>query len=366
MRLRKTGKLLLVQGLIIGIVAIWVGLDQALKYWTIANVPFGTVHPYESFPAFMSFAHVRNTGAAWSLFSSATPLLVVVRVVVGALILIWLLRKPRSKLESVAFSFIVGGAWGNAIDGIQYGYVVDMLQNHWLTAAYRILQPNQIFPIFNLADMGVVGGVLLLITASFFPAKAVPSPVLEPIEPTSPEIPVSPSPEIPVSPSLEFEIRSLDLSQEAPALLELQRSAYKIEADLIGFQGIPGLHETLEELQATREIFYGAYQNQVLIGAVSYRFRDTILDIHRLVVSPRYFRQGVARGLLEYLCKTHVDVEKIVVQTGSQNTPALALYQSLGFVLQDEIALTMGVKVTRLEWLNSHFVLPLESVQNES
>ncbi len=162
------------QGLIIAIVAIWVGLDQALKFWTIANVPFGTVAEYQPFPAFMSLAHVRNTGAAWSLFSSATPFLVVVRLVVGAAILVWLLRKPRPKLESVAFSFIVAGAWGNAIDGLQYGYVVDMLQNHWLTAVYRIIQPNQIFPIFNLADTGVVGGVLLLVALSFLPKKLEP------------------------------------------------------------------------------------------------------------------------------------------------------------------------------------------------
>ena len=310
---------------------------------------FRSVHPYESFPAFMSLAHVRNTGAAWSLFSSATPVLIVVRLLVGAAILVWLLRKPRSKLESVAFAFIVAGAWGNAIDGLLYGYVVDMLQSHWLTAIYRILQPNQIFPIFNLADMGVVGGVLLLIAASFLVPQ--PKPKLE---------------TTPVQPSFNPEIRTVNLSQEAPALLELQRAAYQVEADLIGFQGIPALYESLEELQNTQETFYGAYQNQVLIGAVSYRLRDTILDIHRLVVAPTHFRQGVARRLLEYLQKTHADIEKIVVQTGSQNTPALALYQSFGFVLQEEISLTQGVKVTRLEWLNPSFVSPLEPVQNES
>jgi signal peptidase II len=321
-----------VQALIIGIVAIWIGLDQALKYWTIANVPFGTVYPYESFPAFMSFAHVRNTGAAWSLFSSATPILIVIRVVVGAVILGWLLRKPRSRLESVAFSFIVAGAWGNAIDGIQYGYVVDMLQSHWLTAVYRIFQPDQIFPIFNLADTGVVGGVLLLITASFFPAKTVPTPALEPVQP-----------------SFETEIRIVDLALEAPALLELQRAAYQIKADLIGSQGIQALHESLEELLETREIFYGAYQNNVLVGAISYRLRDSILDIYRLFVAPTHFRQGVARGLVEHLLKTHDDVEKMVIQMSSQNTPGFTLFQSLGFTLQEEISLTQGIKVTRLE-----------------
>ncbi len=319
------------QGLIIGIVAVWVGLDQALKLWTVANVPFGA-REYLPFPEFMSLAHVRNTGAAWSLFSSATPVLIVVRLLVGAAILFWLLRKPRSKIESVAFAFIVAGAWGNAIDGLRYGYVVDMLQSHWLTAVYRIIQPGQIFPIFNLADIGVVGGVLLLIAASFFPAK--PVPVLE----------KSPEP-LPIS---EPEIRAIDLSQEAPALLELQRAAYQTEADLIGFQGIPALSETLEELQGSQEVFYGFYQPQ-LIGAVSYKLESDGLDIHRLIVSPTHFRQGIARRLLEYLLQAQAGAARVVVQTGSLNLPALQLYQSLGFTVRDQIQVAENLMVMRLE-----------------
>jgi lipoprotein signal peptidase len=318
-----------VQGLIIGIVAIWVGLDQVLKFWTVANVPFGTVHPYEPFPAFMSLAHVRNTGAAWSLFSSATPVLIAVRVLVGAAILIWLLRKPRSKLESVAFAFIVAGAWGNAIDGIQYGFVVDMLQSHWLTAVYRIIQPDQIFPIFNLADTGVVGGVLLLIAHSFLPVKKeLHTPVLEP---------------------LKTEIRVVDLNLEAPTVLELQRTAYQIEADLIGFQEIPALTETLEALQDSPETFLGFYKNNLLIGMVSYRFEQPTLDIHRLVVSPTHFRQGVARRLLQHLLEQKADAQRVLVQTSHLNAPALALYQSLGFTVAEELKLADNLTVVRLE-----------------
>jgi signal peptidase II len=164
-----------VQVLIIAIVVLWLGADQALKFWTVANIPYPTIAPYQPFPAFLSLAHVVNTGAAWSLFSSATPVLIGIRLIVGAAIFVWLLRKPRPKLETIAFSFIVAGAWGNAIDGLLYGHVVDMLQSHWLTAVYRIFFPSQIFPIFNLADCGVVGGVLLLLGASLTaPRKPAP------------------------------------------------------------------------------------------------------------------------------------------------------------------------------------------------
>jgi signal peptidase II len=154
--------------LVIAIVAVWVGFDQALKAWTVTTIPLNAGYSYiTAIPGFLSLTHVINTGAAWSLFSSATPLLIALRVVVGAGILIWLLRTPKQPLVNVvAYSLIVGGAFGNAIDGITRGHVVDMLQSHWLSAVYSLLGFGSIFPIFNIADVGVVGGVLLLIVSS--------------------------------------------------------------------------------------------------------------------------------------------------------------------------------------------------------
>jgi signal peptidase II len=154
------------------IVLLWLGADQALKFWTVANMPPPPYYAsYEPFPAFMSLAHAINTGAAWSLFSSATPILIAFRLFAGAGILIFLWLRPRLPLETVALSLIAAGALGNAIDGLLYGHVVDMLQSHWLTTIYRIFFPGQIFPIFNLADCGVVGGILLYFILSFTSSK---------------------------------------------------------------------------------------------------------------------------------------------------------------------------------------------------
>ncbi len=155
--------------LVIAIVAVWVGLDQALKAWTVATIPLNAGYNYiVAVPGFLSLTHVLNTGAAWSLFSSATPILIALRIVVGTGILVWLLRTYRKQpvVNIVAYSLIVGGAYGNAIDGLTRGHVVDMLQSHWLSAVYSLLGFGSIFPIFNIADMGVVGGVLLLIVSS--------------------------------------------------------------------------------------------------------------------------------------------------------------------------------------------------------
>ena len=91
----------------------------------------------------------------------------------------------------------------------------------------------------------------------------------------------------------------LDDLETASALLELQRRAYRVEADLIGFDGIPPLHETLAELQQCGETFLGAMLDEgKLAGAVSWRFSERTIDIHRLVVDPDAFRRGTGSLLV--------------------------------------------------------------------
>ncbi|HEU4965088.1 MAG TPA: GNAT family N-acetyltransferase, partial [Bacilli bacterium] len=65
-----------------------------------------------------------------------------------------------------------------------------------------------------------------------------------------------------------LQIRPLDLTdkKEAMQLLAVQIPAYRVEADLIGFDGIPPLHDTLETLQACGESFYGAFLDGELVG----------------------------------------------------------------------------------------------------
>jgi signal peptidase II len=157
------------------IVTIWVGLDQALKAWTVANIPccYQWDQAVHSMPGFLSLVHATNIGAAWSLFSSATPVLIVLRLIAGIGILVWLLRAPKMpRLQTIAFSLIAAGALGNSIDGLTRGFVIDMLWSHWLSAIYSPIFRGE-FPIFNIADIGVVGGTILLMLSSLLsPQKA--------------------------------------------------------------------------------------------------------------------------------------------------------------------------------------------------
>ncbi|MFD3616576.1 GNAT family N-acetyltransferase [Streptomyces sp. NPDC058676] len=132
-------------------------------------------------------------------------------------------------------------------------------------------------------------------------------------------------------------------------LWELQRAAYAVEAELIGFDGIPPLHETLQELRGCAESFLGVSDEIGLAGAVSWtRLHDGTLDICRLVVHPRAHRRGIATVLLDSL-DVMEPTDVTLVSTGTANQPALALYRSRGFTPTSERGIAPGITVTLLE-----------------
>ncbi|TWD81332.1 acetyltransferase (GNAT) family protein [Kribbella amoyensis] len=144
-------------------------------------------------------------------------------------------------------------------------------------------------------------------------------------------------------------IRTLDPADPAigPRLLAIQHAAYAVEAELIGFDGIPPLREDLPALMASTEHWLGRFVDDALVAAVAYELPDDrTVDITRLVVDPAYARQGHARALLDSLD----DVQPrpvAVVSTGTANTPAIALYQGRGFEETDRLEIAPGVTITR-------------------
>lgn len=149
----------------------------------------------------------------------------------------------------------------------------------------------------------------------------------------------------------DLEIRALDVAEPEVAreVLAVQRAAYAIEAELIGFPDLPMLHETLDELRASKESFLGAYKGGRLVGVVSWDvLEDGTVDVFRLVVDPAVHRRGVASLLLESLAAWE-PTSRTIVSTGSANAPALALYARHGFVRVAEREVAPGVRLTDLE-----------------
>ncbi|MFD8078687.1 GNAT family N-acetyltransferase [Streptomyces sp. NPDC059718] len=144
-------------------------------------------------------------------------------------------------------------------------------------------------------------------------------------------------------------------------LWDLQRISYAVEARLIGFDGIPPLHESLEQLRACDESFLGVRDGSRLVGAVAWtRLPNGALDICRLVVHPDAHRRGVATALLDALDSLE-PAELTVVSTATANLPAVALYRRRGFAPVGERHVAPGVTVTLLEREQASASQPIRS-----
>jgi GNAT superfamily N-acetyltransferase len=134
----------------------------------------------------------------------------------------------------------------------------------------------------------------------------------------------------------------------AAQVVELQRRAYRVEADLTGIEAIPALHETASQLVGCSEAFLAAYVGDLLSGVISYRIERDRVDIHRLAVEPCIHRRGVGRTLLRHLLST-TSATRAVVSTGSGNKPAARLYLAEGFRLTGEVEVSPRVRLWKFE-----------------
>jgi ribosomal protein S18 acetylase RimI-like enzyme len=139
-------------------------------------------------------------------------------------------------------------------------------------------------------------------------------------------------------------LRLLDPNDDAVAaeIVAVQRSAYRIEADLIGFDGIPPLHESVADVQSHQLEWLGSFEGARLAGLIGWTSADGVCDIDRLAVDPAFARRGHGRRLVSELLYHPV----IVVSTGTANAPARRLYESLGFAAVGTRAIAEDITVT--------------------
>ncbi len=135
-------------------------LDQASKLTVDASMQL-----FESIPLlqFFSLTYVHNTGAAFSLLSQAGGwqrwLFAGLALVMSGMIVIWLMRlKKHENLMAAALSLVLGGAIGNLIDRVVYGYVIDFLDVYY---------QGWHWPAFNIADSAICIGVGLMLLDGF-------------------------------------------------------------------------------------------------------------------------------------------------------------------------------------------------------
>jgi signal peptidase II len=139
-----------------GWVAAIVIIDQLTKAIVDRTMPLHYSIPI--IDGFFNLTYVRNTGAAFGIFSGSheafrLPFLILVSVVAIGFILVMLKRlRDDSTGIATALAFILGGAIGNLIDRVVYGEVIDFLDVYW---------SNYHWPAFNVADSFITIGVTI-------------------------------------------------------------------------------------------------------------------------------------------------------------------------------------------------------------
>lgn len=137
--------------------------DQITKYLAVKNIVLNG--NYKFFNGLLELKYVKNYGAAFGILQGKKWIFIVITIVVICVFMIYLVKynSETNLLKKTALSFLIGGAIGNFIDRIRLGYVVDFIQIDLIKSIN--------FPVFNIADIFIVIGTILLMIITIFPQK---------------------------------------------------------------------------------------------------------------------------------------------------------------------------------------------------
>lgn len=131
-------------------------LDQIVKYWIIDGVGLRE-RGFVDVAPFFNLTWVENRGVSMGMLTADGDvgrwLLVALTAAISAAVAAWLWRE-RNRLDVTALGLVLGGAIGNIVDRIRFGYVVDFLHFFW---------GEWHFYVFNVADAAITIGVILLL-----------------------------------------------------------------------------------------------------------------------------------------------------------------------------------------------------------
>ncbi len=156
----KTNKIAIRTAVLIAIVVLWVIADQVTKS-LVSGQQMGAIFA-GPFLGLVDFRLVHNTGAAWGIFAGNTAVLGVFSLFVCVLLVAYYIwqRNEVNMLQTVGIALIIAGGIGNVIDRFIQGYVIDFIEFAFID-----------FPVFNVADIGVTCGFVLLILGILLTAR---------------------------------------------------------------------------------------------------------------------------------------------------------------------------------------------------
>ena len=140
--------------------------DQALKAVMIGPLALQAVQQIYLLPV-LNLTWVENYGVALGMFRAGHDaerwILVGVTSLIAGIVSVWITRE-KNRMDVMGLGLVLGGALGNIVDRVRFGYVVDFIDFH--IGGFRP------FLVFNLADAAITIGVLLLLARAFFTRDA--------------------------------------------------------------------------------------------------------------------------------------------------------------------------------------------------
>ena len=133
---------------------VWLIIDVLSKTLLEIYIPFNSSITIIKNIFWISPIH--NEGAAWGIFSSYPILIIITTIVALIIIYRYMFSLKKNKRNILAFGLLFGGIVGNLLDRIFYGYVRDFISLNIFGYS---------FPVFNIADIGITIGIILLIIA---------------------------------------------------------------------------------------------------------------------------------------------------------------------------------------------------------
>jgi len=127
--------------------------DQITKYSVYKNMSLGESIPAEGI---IRITYARNTGMAFSLFENFGIILLILSLIIASILIIYLFTIDKPRILIRIFSgLVVGGALGNILDRIRFGYVNDFIDVGW-------------WPVFNIADSSITIAIGIYIFDAIF------------------------------------------------------------------------------------------------------------------------------------------------------------------------------------------------------
>lgn len=121
--------------------------------------------------------------------------------------------------------------------------------------------------------------------------------------------------------------------EDLPRIIELQRMAFKEEADIVGDPNIPPMTQTVDELglELDKVVILKCVENDVILGSVRAFADGGTCHINRLIVHPEHWNRGIGTNLMKDIEDRFRSVERYELWTRIDNHRTRPFYERLGY-----------------------------------